>query len=265
MKFISVFIFVLISYYSYSQLHSIPPCDCPDDYKPVHTKNGKNFLNECVAKCLTSKNIYRGNADSSLIKTKDTLTWPIHEVCSPHYGQTTLVFAKKEISKETIPDGTLIFNPNSKYHTRGVVKKPCNLRCLPPDAKISTNNGKKTIKLLQVGDTVLSINANNQIISVPIIDKDSIFVGTTHYVLDIELADGRKLEVSAEHPDRNYRLLDNYKKGFELDGSKIIRIDKIKYENDYTYDILPGSATGMYYVNDILLGSTLFYQAIVIE
>lgn len=260
MKTILLIALSLISFYSFSQLHSKPPCDCEDDYKPVHTKNGKNYLNECIAKCLTSKKLYKGNADSSQIKVRDTLTWPINEVCSPLYGPTSVVFAKKENSGKIVPDGTLIFNPNSKYHRRGVVKKPCNLRCLPPNTAIKTPNGGTQIKLLNIGDTVLSINNKKEIIEVPIISKDSVNVSINHKVLKIALADGRELQVTPEHPDANYYQLIKHKIGEFLDGSAIIGMEIVDYRYEYTYDILPKSSSGVYWANDIKIGSTLFYS-----
>jgi hypothetical protein len=42
-----------------------------------------------------------------------------------------------------------------------------------------------------------------------------------------------------------------------LDGAHIASVDRVAYAGGATYDILPAGATGTYWANGVLLGSTL--------
>ena len=83
-------------------------------------------------------------------------------------------------------------------------------------------------------------------------------ISAQHSMIVLELADGRKLQVTAEHPSSTEKKsLDQYAVGEELNGSKIITKTIVTYTEEYTYDILPDSETGTYWANGILIGSTL--------
>ena len=78
-------------------------------------------------------------------------------------------------------------------------------------------------------------------------------------MLHIELADGRTLQVTPEHPSADqHSFIDQFKIGEQLDGSVIIKKFYLLYQANYTYDILPGGTTGNYWANGIIIGSTLF-------
>lgn len=41
------------------------------------------------------------------------------------------------------------------------------------------------------------------------------------------------------------------------DGSTVVSVGRVQYDDEYTYDLLPSDKTGFYWANGILLGSTL--------
>jgi hypothetical protein len=63
--------------------------------------------------------------------------------------------------------------------------------------------------------------------------------------------------VSPGHPTAEGKAIVDYQAGDELDGARITATEYINYESGMTYDILPAGTTGLYWANNILLGSTL--------
>jgi hypothetical protein len=53
------------------------------------------------------------------------------------------------------------------------------------------------------------------------------------------------------------QLLGTFSIGNFIDGVRIVSAQLVPYEEDFTYDILPSGATGTYWANGILSGSTL--------
>jgi hypothetical protein len=84
-----------------------------------------------------------------------------------------------------------------------------------------------------------------------------VFVGDSHKVIDLQLADGRELFVSPNHPTYDGRTIAVLKVGETYDGSTIKSTELVQYKYQFTYDILPDSQTGNYFANDILVGTTL--------
>ena len=124
--------------------------------------------------------------------------------------------------------------------------------CLSLDTKIRTNEIKKRVSDIQIGDIVLSDG-----------EKPAKVIKTTkvevqnHKLLRILLNDATVLEASPGHPTADGRTLSDLKKGDQLDGRVIVKTELIPYNYKYTYDILPDSETGNYYANGVLVGSTL--------
>jgi len=71
------------------------------------------------------------------------------------------------------------------------------------------------------------------------------------------LADGRELLASPGHKTADGRVLGSLAAGDRLDGSTIKLWELVPYSGDRTYDLLPAGATGAYWANGVLLGSTL--------
>jgi hypothetical protein len=73
----------------------------------------------------------------------------------------------------------------------------------------------------------------------------------------LTLADGRLVYASPGHPTSDGRRVGDLTAGETLDGARIASVARVAYDGGATYDILPASATGAYWANGVLLGSTL--------
>ena len=82
-------------------------------------------------------------------------------------------------------------------------------------------------------------------------------VPATHQMVHLTLSDGRQLWASPGHPTSDGRVLGQLALGDMLDGARIIHLERVLYGQPATYDLLPASATGFYWANGILMGSTL--------
>src|SRR5262249_59637138 len=67
----------------------------------------------------------------------------------------------------------------------------------------------------------------------------------------------REVFASPGHPTADGRTLAQLQPGDALDGARVLSAKRIRYADEYTYDILPSGGTGAYWANGILLGSTL--------
>lgn len=124
-------------------------------------------------------------------------------------------------------------------------------KCNAPYTLITTPSGVALIKDLKAGDLVISDGAAARII------KSSRVRARNHKVCRIVFANKKILDISPGHPLPDGTLISALKPGDEISGLKILKIDLIPYKFDYTYDILPGSASGTYLANGVLVSSTL--------
>jgi hypothetical protein len=129
--------------------------------------------------------------------------------------------------------------------------------CLSANSVIKTPNSDVNVKDIKDGMTVWSTDSNGIIIKSKVIKINHVFVGDTHKVIDLQLADGRELFVSPNHPTYDGRIIADLKVGETYDGSTVKSIELVPYKYQFTYDILPDTQTGNYWANGILVGSTL--------
>ncbi len=129
--------------------------------------------------------------------------------------------------------------------------------CLSSTTEIETPTGNVLVTQLHPGMLVWSVTKTGRKIVVPIVKTAKTFVGNGHQIFTINLADGRNVTVSGGHPTSNGLKINELKVGDQLDSSEIVSITQQVYKDSYTYDILPGSDTGFYFANNIVLGSTL--------
>jgi hypothetical protein len=128
--------------------------------------------------------------------------------------------------------------------------------CLSANSEIKTPNGDVNVKEIKDGMTVWSTDSNGMIIKSKVIKINNVFVGDTK-IVDLQLADGRELFVSPNHPTYDGRKISDLKVGEIYDRSVVKSIELVQYKYQFTYDILPDSQTGDYFANGILVGSTL--------
>ena len=129
--------------------------------------------------------------------------------------------------------------------------------CLALGTRIATPDGEVAVQDLRVGDVVWTTDLAGARIAAPLTEIGSTPVPPTHQVVHLALADGRVVFVSPGHPTADGRHVGDLAPGETLDGASIARVERVAYAGGATYDILPAGATGAYWANGVLLGSTL--------
>jgi hypothetical protein len=125
-------------------------------------------------------------------------------------------------------------------------------KCNTPDAMISTPRGPVRIDSISPGEEVLSEGG----IAVPVL-RVSRVSAPGHRMLRLVMDDGIVLEISEGHPSADGTAIGLLNVGDALDGKRIVSRSMVRSRFGYTCDILPDSESGTYYVNGILVGSTL--------
>ena len=215
-------------------------------YAPVTGKDKHCYLNKCWADKKGIK-VHKEGYKKKNYKKEDVYTWPIEDVCIPS--------AKEQPTLKNLEDGTFLYT----YTDRAFRGTPNRCKCLPASTLIATPSGEIAINLLKESDIIFSVNAKGDKIEVPVKLTNKVLINTEHEMIMIELMDGRKLQVTPEHPSAIVsKSIDQFEVGDEFDGSTIAVKTSITYLEEYTYDILPASVTGYYWANGFLIGSTLF-------
>jgi len=128
--------------------------------------------------------------------------------------------------------------------------------CAAPDTPIATPTGERAIAELHEGDLVYSVE-HGAIVAVPIVRTGSTRV-IRHQVVRVTLATGQVIEMSPGHPTADGRTFAELSAGELLDPqSAILQTALVPYAHDRTYDILPGSSSGVYFAAGAMVGSTL--------
>jgi hypothetical protein len=129
--------------------------------------------------------------------------------------------------------------------------------CLAAQTRIDTPNGPVMVKDLRPGEAVWTVDAGGARVSATIVQAVRVFVPADHQMVHVVLEDGRELWASPGHPTSDGRALGDLKAGDRLDGARISSVERVRYDQPATYDVLPAGATGFYWANGILMGSTL--------
>lgn len=129
--------------------------------------------------------------------------------------------------------------------------------CLARGTRIATPGGDVAVEDLRVGDMVWTADPNGRRVAAPLVAIGSTPVPAAHEVVRVLLADGRTLRASPGHPAADGRRIGDLRSGDVLDGTRIVWAEPEAYAGGATFDILPAGATGIYWAEDIALGSTL--------
>jgi hypothetical protein len=132
-----------------------------------------------------------------------------------------------------------------------------NDECLSCNTLISTPYGELPITDLRPGMSVYTLDLDGNKVIEPIKLVSKVSVPDSHVVCHIILSDGRETFVSGGHPTADGREISDLNPGDVLDGAELVSIEKVSYKYGYTYDLLPAGEKGVYWANDVLLGSTL--------
>jgi hypothetical protein len=129
--------------------------------------------------------------------------------------------------------------------------------CLARGTRIATPHGEIAVEDLRVGDLVWSVDASGRRAAVPVARTGSTLAPLGHRVVRLDLADGRSVTASPSHPLGDGRRMSEISVGDVVDGSPVIAVVLEAYQGTRTFDILPRGATGRYWANGVLLGSTI--------
>jgi hypothetical protein len=128
--------------------------------------------------------------------------------------------------------------------------------CLARGTRIATPSGDIAVEDLRIGDLVWTLDATGARIAAPLVEIGSTPV-STHRVVQLLLSDGRAVDVSPGHPTADGRTVGDLVAADLYDGSVVLSAELIAYAGGVTFDVLPAGATGIYWANGVLLGSTL--------
>ncbi|MDQ2645506.1 MAG: hypothetical protein M3020_16935, partial [Myxococcota bacterium] len=127
--------------------------------------------------------------------------------------------------------------------------------CASPDTPVATPKGDVAISELRAGDLVYSIDgAAIRAVPIAAIHRNPV---EHHRVVEVRLESGAVMAISASHPLADGRTFADLRAGTALGDSRIASVRLIPYAHPFTYDILPDSDTGAYFVAGAALGSTL--------
>lgn len=129
--------------------------------------------------------------------------------------------------------------------------------CLAAGTQIDTPSGPIPVENLRVGMPVWTLDRTGMRIATTILRVSRTIVPSRHQVVQLTLDDGRQLWVSAGHPIGDGRTVGQVQVGDNLDGARVLSVERVFYAGYATYDLLPAGETGFYWANRILIASTL--------
>ncbi len=156
----------------------------------------------------------------------------------------------------TVITGTIDGSGSIEVSQREPAFPTCPI-CLAAGTLIDTPRGGIRVEELHKGDPVWTQDEAGRRVIGYIVRTGRVRVPAVHQVIHIILNDGRELWASPGHPTADGRKLGNLRTGDTLDGAQIAYLEKVSYNQTFTFDILPSGATSYYWANRILMGSTL--------
>ena len=154
-------------------------------------------------------------------------------------------------------DGTIDQRGNVTIASRTPSGQPPCPICLARGTRIATPEGDIAVEDLKVGDIVWTQDAAGARVALPLTEIGGTPVPATHRVVELRLSDGRAVDVSPGHPTADGRKVGDLMPGDSYDGAVVISAKLTPYAGGATFDVLPAGATGMYWANGVLLGSTI--------
>jgi len=128
--------------------------------------------------------------------------------------------------------------------------------CLAATDRIATPTGAVLVTQVRLGMMVWTRDASGRRVAAPVLAVTHTAAVPGQHMLRLKLSDGRVVEASFGHPTVTGRRIGDLARGDLLDGSAVSAIEELPYAGA-TWDLVPAGATGTYWANDVLLGSTL--------
>jgi hypothetical protein len=167
------------------------------------------------------------------------------------------IFGSPSTQQGTRVDGTIDQRGGVTVASRTASGPPPCPICLARGTRIATPSGDAAVEDLKVGDVVWTTDAAGARVARPLSEIGSTPVPATHRVVQLRLSDGRAVDVSPGHPTSDGRKVGDLAAGDFYDGAIVVSAELALYAGGATFDLLPAGATGTYWANGVLLGSTL--------
>jgi Hint domain-containing protein len=174
-----------------------------------------------------------------------------------HFNGVFVGFGSPIATGERRVDGTISQQGNITVASSTPSGRPPCPICLARGTRIATPSGDVAVEDLRIGDVVWTLGADSALVARALIQIGSTTVPATHRVVQLRLSDGRAVNVSPGHPTADGRKIGDLAAGDAYDGAVVVSADLIPYAGGATFDVLPAGATGMYWANGVLLGSTI--------
>ncbi|HTM68408.1 MAG TPA: Hint domain-containing protein [Candidatus Binatia bacterium] len=129
--------------------------------------------------------------------------------------------------------------------------------CLAFDTMIETPAGDVPVTGVKEGDMVMTVDEKGDRVAKPVQALGSAIAPPDHVVIRLVLSDGRQLRISPGHATSDGRTIADLAIGSPYSGATVASVEREKYGNAKTYDLRPEGATGHYWANKVLVGSTL--------
>src|SRR5439155_26662398 len=91
----------------------------------------------------------------------------------------------------------------------------------------------------------------------PLVEIGGAPLPARHRIVELGLSVGRAVDVAPGHPAADGRKVGGLAAGDGYDGAVVVSAELIPYAGGATFDVLPAGATGTYWANGVLLGSTI--------
>lgn len=236
-------------------------CEATEGYGVVYPNNeqppeNKIIKGDCKLKAGNGCSM-DSQCEAGLICKAGVCTNPQGPECGAGFGKCPQGF---QCIQDCGPPVAGVDDPPPGYHCLAdeIAEKPrmCPI-CLAANTVISTPDGGLGVQDVKAGDHIWSQDEKGRRVLVTVLRVSRTPVPKTHQMTHIVLSDGREARVSPNHPTAEGRLAGSLKPGDRFDGATVRSTAREQYSDDFTYDILPDSASASYWANGILFGSTL--------
>jgi hypothetical protein len=129
--------------------------------------------------------------------------------------------------------------------------------CLARGDVVATPTGPVPVQDVRVGMAVWSVDAHGRRIRAVVVQAGRAIAPLGHEVVRLALADGRVVIASPGHPTVDGRTIGSLRPRQRFNGSTVVAAELVPYRSAFTYDLLASGPTGAYFVNGVLLASTL--------
>jgi len=180
----------------------------------------------------------------------------VDNVCRAAFGFNATGY-EPQLCPSTEPPATKRPRTPSPPTEGPVLGPPPAVLCLPAGTLIGTPGGPRAVEQLRVGDAVWSADSAGAKLQATILRVSRVATEPGHVFVHVGLADGREIWASPGHPTADGRTFAQLEPGDFLDGAQVTLVEAQPSKQSATYDVLPSGATGFYWANGILIGSTL--------